>query len=31
MESEGMRISDFRSDQALGGHKIFRDKCGKDS
>ena len=31
MKSEGMRISDFRSDQASGGRKIFRDKCGNDS
>ena len=31
MKSEGVRISDFRSDQALGGRKIFRDKCGNDS
>ena len=26
MKSEGMRISDFRSDKALGGCKIVKDK-----
>lgn len=26
MKSEGVRISDFRSDKALGGCKIVKDK-----